>query len=113
VRSHMSMNCRKSYPGKGVTPESAAEIKRITQLWRDCRGKYGQGGSMLFGEFSIADAMYAPVALRFNTYQVELDDVCHAYVSAILALPAIQEWVDAAYQETEVLSAFEPYEQQG
>ena len=65
---------------------------------------------MLFGEFSIADAMFAPVAIRFNTYKVELDDVCQAYVSAILALPAMKEWVAAACQEAEVLSQFEPYE---
>ncbi len=109
VRTHMPMNCKKSFPGKGWNPDSEAEIQRITRLWRDCRSQYGQNGSMLFGEFSIADAMYAPVAIRFNTYQVELDNVSQAYVSALLALPAMQEWFTAARSEEEVMPQFEPY----
>jgi len=109
VRSHMPMNCKKTFPGKGMNPDSEAEIKRITQLWRDCRNAYGKQGPMLFGEFTIADAMYAPVAIRFNTYQVGLDELCQAYVTAILDLPAIKEWYAAASQETEVLAQFEPY----
>ena len=110
VRSHMPMNCRKSFPGKGLNQATAAEIARITQLWCDCRNTYGEDGSMLFGRFSIADAMFAPVALRFNTYQVELDEVCQAYVSAIMDLPAVKEWVGAARLEAEVLPDFEPYQ---
>lgn len=110
VRTHMPMNCKKSFPGKGQNEETEPQIKRITQLWRDCRSKYGKGGSMLFGEFSIADAMFAPVAIRFNTYKVELDEVCQAYVAAILALPAMQEWIAAGCLESEVLTPFEPYE---
>ena len=110
VRSHMPMNCKKSFPGKGLNQDTAAEIGRITRLWRDCRHQYGKAGTMLFGDFSIADAMFAPVALRFTTYQVALDEVCQAYVSALLALPAIQAWIAEAKQETEALPDFEPYE---
>lgn len=109
VRTHMPMNCKQSFPGKGLNAQTEPEIRRICQLWRDCRQQYGQAGSMLFGEFSIADAMFAPVALRFNTYQVALDETCAAYVAAILSLPALQEWVEVARKETEVLPAFEPY----
>jgi glutathione S-transferase len=109
LRTHMPMNCKTSFPGKGLTPESEQEIKRITQIWRDCRANYGKGGPMLFGEFSIADTMFAPVVLRFNTYQVELDEVCEAYKTALLGLPAVQAWIAAGCAEAEVLPDFEPY----
>jgi glutathione S-transferase len=110
VRTHMPMNCKKSFPGKGLNPDSESQIKRITQLWRECRDKYGNDGPMLFGGFTIADAMFAPVAVRFNTYQVELDETSQAYVSAILALPAMKKWVAAGCLESEVMPQFEPYE---
>lgn len=110
VRSHMPMNCKKSFPGKGLNAESEPQVQRITQIWRECRSKYAKDGPLLFGGFSIADAMFAPVAIRFNTYQVELDEVCAAYVSAILALPAMKQWISEACKESEVLSQFEPYE---
>ena len=109
LRQHMSMNCRQHLPGKGRTPEVLKDIARITALWNDCRARFGQGGGFLFGKFSIADAMYAPVALRFVTYAVELDPVGAAYVQSITALPAIQQWVADARAETEVIPQFEPY----
>ena len=110
IRSHMPMNCKKSFPGKGINHDTAPEIARVQQIWRECRTRFGKHGTMLFGGFTIADAMFAPMALRFNTYQVELDDISKAYVSAILALPELKEWVAAACLETEVLAKFEPYE---
>lgn len=109
LRTHMSMNIRKQYPGKGRTPEVLADIERIVAMWSDCRARFGQGGPYLFGQFSIADAMYAPIVLRFRTYEVELPAVCRAYADAILALPAMQEWMAAALAETEFLPQFEPY----
>jgi glutathione S-transferase len=109
LRSHMSMNCRKHLPGKGRTPEVLKDIARITTLWNDCRTRFGKGGGFLFGKFSTADAMYAPVALRFVTYAVELDPVSAAYVQTITTMPAIQQWVADARAETEVIPQFEPY----
>lgn len=109
LRRLMPMNCRLTFPGEGLTEESAADIERITTIWCECRGKYGSGGPMLFGEFTIADAMFAPVALRFKTYDVQLDEVCAAYVSTILSLPAMMEWIAGARDEKEVLAIFEPY----
>ena len=109
LRSHMSMNCRKHLPGKGRTPDVLKDIDRITALWNDCRARFGKGGGFLFGKFSIADAMYAPVALRFVTYAVDLDPVSAAYVKTITALPAIQQWIADARAETEVIPRFEPY----
>jgi glutathione S-transferase len=109
LRQHMSMNCRKHLPGKGRTPEVLKDIARISMLWNDSRARFGAGGPFLFGKFGIADAMYAPVALRFVTYEVELDPVSAAYVKTIAALPAVQQWIADARAETEVIPQFEPY----
>jgi len=108
LRSNMSMNCRKHFPGMGRTVEVAGEIERIQRSWGEARDKHGAGGPFLFGRFSIADAMYAPVVLRFRTYAVQLNPVSRAYADAILALPAIQQWLADAEAETEVIAAFEP-----
>ena len=109
LRTHMSMNIRKRYPDKGRTPESLADIARIFAMWSDCRARYAKDGPYLFGRFSIADAMYAPVVLRFRTYAVELPPDCRAYADAILALPALQDWIAASAAETESLPQFELY----
>ncbi len=109
LRTHMSMNIRKRHPGKGRTPESLADVARIVSMWSDCRARHGKGGPFLFGAFSAADAMYAPVVLRFRTYEVELPPDCRAYSEAILALSAMREWMAAAVEETESLPQFEPY----
>lgn len=107
LRTNMTLNCRALLPGVGMTPGVATDIQRITHIWRDCRSRFTQQGDFLFGEFSIADAMYAPVALRFMTYAVNLDNVSSAYVNAICQLPATQEWLAAARAETEVLPQYE------
>jgi len=85
----------------GVTPSEAArlDIARVQQIWQDCRGRFGTKGDFLFGAFTIADAMYAPVATRFRSYGVHLDPVSEAYVNAIYALPAMQEWCAASAKE--------------
>lgn len=107
LRENMTQNCRKFLPGKSRAPGVAEDITRITELWTDCRARFGAAGEFLFGQFSIADAMYAPVVLRFRTYAVELDPVCAAYAQNMLTLPAIEEWVTQAGAETEVLPQFE------
>jgi glutathione S-transferase len=108
LRSNMSMNCRKRFPGMGRTVEVAGEIERVQRSWGQAREKHGAGGPFLFGAFTIADAMYAPVVLRFRTYAVQLNPVCREYADAILALPAMQQWLADAEAETEVIAAFEP-----
>jgi glutathione S-transferase len=107
LRNQMPMNCRASYPGKGMTPEVQKDIDRITTIWRTCRETYGRNGDFLFGRFTIADAVYAPVMLRFRTYAVSLDSVCQSYVDVLLALPAMQDWLQAAQEEEEAIEAFE------
>jgi glutathione S-transferase len=109
LRQHMSMNVRKRHPGKGRTPESEADVRRVVDIWSDCRARFGAAGPFLFGRFTAADAMYAPVVLRFRTYEVELPAACRAYADAVLALPALREWIAAAERETESLPQFEQY----
>lgn len=100
LRQHMPMDLGRKAPLDSVPPEVAADIKRIQALWNDCRGRFGQGGPFLFGRFSIADAMYAPVVTRLTSYEVAVDPVSRAYVEAIWALPAMREWQRAAEAET-------------
>jgi glutathione S-transferase len=107
LRAHMPMNCRARLPGQGRTTAVQADIDRITTIWRDCRENFGAGGDFLFGHFTIADAMYAPVVLRFVTYGVTLDAVEQAYADAILQLRAMQSWLEAASQEKETNPNFD------
>ena len=107
LRQNMPMNCRAKLPGKGMDIGVQKDIDRITAIWRECQQKFGSGGDMLFGNFTIADAMFAPVALRFITYAVQIDPIAKEYVEAILALPAMQEWIQAALAEVESIPNFE------
>lgn len=108
LRRHLPMNVRSSFPDRDVTPEVQAEINRVMSVWRDCRARFGEGrGDFLFGHFTIADAMYAPVVTRFRTYKVELEREAEAYCGAIMALPAMQEWMAAARNEPMVVEQFE------
>lgn len=104
----MFMNVRRRLPGRGRTTETLQDIERITAIWNGCRARYGGGGPFLFGRFSIADAMYAPVALRFQTYGVNPGGAAADYAAALLALPAMQDWTAAAHTETERLDYYEP-----
>lgn len=107
LRAHMSMNCRRRWPDKGRAPGVQPDIDRVMAIWNNCRALFGTGGPFLFGKFSIADAMYAPVVLRFETYAVALDPVSRAYADTMLGLPALEDWIKDARAETEVLSEFE------
>ncbi len=109
IRTHMNMNCRGYFPGKGMTSEVQKDIARIERIWQDCRAQFGQGGEFLFGRFSIADAMYAPVTFRFITYGVGLSPAAQAYVDTLQSLPAMQEWLAAARAETEIIEQYEQY----
>ena len=107
LRNHLPMNVRSSFPNRGVTPEVQADINRVTAIWRDCRKRFGAGGAFLFGAFSNADAMYAPVVSRFRTYRIELDEVTQAYADAVWTLPALQEWAIAAGNEPMIIEGAE------
>jgi glutathione S-transferase len=90
MRSAMSMDLVNDRSGQGHTAEALADVRRVCELWREALA--ASGGPYLFGRFSIADAMYAPVTTRFQTYGVELDAPCRGYVATIDALPAMQAW---------------------
>ncbi|SOD89892.1 glutathione S-transferase family protein [Caenispirillum bisanense] len=108
LRSRMSMNLRKDLSGRvAVEGDLAADIARVQQIWRDTREEFGAGGPFLFGGFTAADAMYAPVVTRFKTYGVAVDAVSAEYMQAILDLPAMQEWYADAAAETWVIPAAE------
>ena len=108
LRQHLPMNVRSSFPGRGVTPEVQADINRIMSIWRDCRTRFGDGkGDFLFGNFTIADAMFAPVVSRFRTYKIELEREAEAYCDTITALPAMQEWIAAAKNEPMIVEQYE------
>jgi glutathione S-transferase len=104
LRARMPMNLRKSLPGKGRGRKVTQDIERIRAIWRDCRARHGARGPFLFGQFSAADAMYAPVATRFRTYAVELDDVCRDYMDAVLGRADFLEWRAAALEEPWVIA---------
>ncbi len=99
LRNNMPMNIRKSHPGKGMGEGVARDIARIQEIWNDCRARFGDGGDFLFGKFSIADAMFAPVVSRLTTHVIELDKVSTAYRDAVQALPEMIEWSDAGRAE--------------
>lgn len=107
LRRALPFNCRRKPRAVPHDTEAAADIARVTQLWRDARARFGAGGPFMFGTFSIADAMYAPVAGRLRQYAVDLDPVCAAYVEAIHALPAMQQWIADAAAEPWVVERFE------
>jgi glutathione S-transferase len=107
LRVAMTMNVRKTLPTPECTEAVDADIARITDIWRDCRAKFGSGGPFLFGVFSNADAMYAPVVTRFKTYGVELDEDCRAYSDAMLTHPAMREWYISAAGEHWIVAKYE------
>ena len=107
LRTSMTMNARARGRCVEITPEAAADINRIEAIWLDCRSRFGAGGPWLFGGFSVADAMYGPVVLRFVPYGVTRPGVVDEYIATFMADPHLQAWIAAAEQETEVLEQFE------
>ncbi len=106
LRSELPMNCR-ARRRLVPSPAAQADIARILEIWRGCRERYHAAGPWLYGTFSPADAMYAPVALRFVTYAVETPGRAADYVNAVTQDPDIRAWVAAASAETEVIGADE------
>lgn len=107
VRNEMPMNCRKKFQNIPLSAEAQREIERIKTLWQQCRAEHGNGGEWLFGKYSIADAMFAPIALRFSGYSIPLGDVETAYVDSVLSQPCVIDWIEAGKQEKEVIEADE------
>lgn len=106
LREHCPMDFLGRKPKGRLLKPVAADVRRIVAIWQDCRARQASGGPFLFGRFSAADAMYAPVASRFRTYLPDLapygdDGTAQAYVEAIFAMPEIAEWESGARQQIE------------
>jgi len=99
LRQNLPMEVGAAFPGFKPPEDAAQDIERILAIWRDCRAKFGAAGPFLFGAWTVADAMFAPVVFRFQSYDVALDPVSAAYCEAMLSLPAMREWAEAAALE--------------
>jgi glutathione S-transferase len=108
LRSQMTMCIRERVDVRPWSQALEADIARITRIFDESRRRFGGGGAFLCGRFSIADCFFAPVAFRFQTYDVRLDGAARAYVDALLAQPLLQEWEKAALAETTIVDADEP-----
>lgn len=98
LREECWMDLRRKAP-KELSDACRRDIDRVCELWRLARARHAADGPYLFGQFTIADCMYAPVATRFVSYEVELDEVCTAYRDAVMDHPAMQDWAAAAAKE--------------
>lgn len=108
LRSAMWMNIRARFPGKGRTAEAQADIGRICEIWEECLTRSGPR-HFLFGDFSIADAFFAPVVMRFQTYGVALAPALHAYMERVINHPAVASWMREAVAETERIEKYDIY----
>ena len=107
LRSQMPMNCRAT--GREIVGDEALarDVERIQAIWTECRLRYGESGPWLFGEFTIADAMFAPVVFRFNTYGVDCQGFAAEYMQTVLHDADVQAWLHAAQQEQATIMSYE------
>ena len=103
LRVALPMDLKRRKASRTISPEMKRDVSRIVDIWHDCRTRFGTGGPFLFGTFTAADAMFAPIATRFDTYQVPLDEVCSAYCDALLSWPPYRIWHAAAQAEPWVI----------
>jgi glutathione S-transferase len=107
LRSALPMNIRRVGGPIARSEAVQADLDRIDIIWQTCRQNFGRGGPYLFGRFSIADAMYAPVASRFQTYACPISESSRRYVETVLATPAFKSWKESALKEAWIVPADE------
>jgi len=107
LRREHGMNTRRHYPAQPISAGVAADIERIVTLWAQARARWGTGGEFLFGDFSAADIMFAPVVTRFVTYSLPVPRFAAAYGHAVLTHPFVAEWLEAAEDEPWIIEKFE------
>ena len=105
LRASLPVNLKGHFPGFKIWTRAQADIDRVCTIWRDCLGR--SGGPFLFGERSMADAMYAPVVTRFMTYDVILEQRLKEYAHLIMSMPEMVEWIEAAKAEPEEIEELE------
>ncbi|HSW19218.1 MAG TPA: glutathione S-transferase family protein [Ramlibacter sp.] len=116
LRNHCAMNIEASLPevGERLWREQAdvrADVERIVAMWTDSLAVHAGGAGMLFGDFSIADAFFAPVCMRIRSYALPVPDHIHAYIERVCALPGVKEWIEGALAEHDFVPFDEPYRQ--
>ena len=107
LRNECGMNLHRPIRAVALSGDAQANAARIQEIWADCHARYGKNGPFLFGTFSGADAMFAPVVHRFRTYAVPVAKDAQPYVDAMMSLPAFQEWTRDGLAETLVIERFE------
>lgn len=105
-RAH-SMNIRAQFPAQPLSPAVEADVVRILQIWAEARARFGGAGEYLFGEWSAADIMFAPVVTRFITYSIPVARFALPYMQAVISHPHVQEWIGGAQAEDWVIDRFE------
>ena len=104
LRGLLPMNMRRKVKQRELTPEASADVARLEQAFGQARREFGQAGAFLFGDFSAADAMFAPVV---HVYKVAVTPDTRAYMDAMMALPAWQDWSTQAHAETWIIEKYE------
>ncbi len=103
LRNSFGMDCKKHFPNHPIPTDVQQEINRIVDIWEHCKQHYGAGGPWLFGGFSGADAMFAPIALRFSIYGVKFSGFINEYIDTVLQHEHMQHWIEAGKQEIQVI----------
>jgi glutathione S-transferase len=106
LRDELPQNLRAHCPldSQSLSEDCRQQIQRVDQIWGECRNENRSSGKWLFGTFSIADVMFAPVALRFVTYKIDVSPVAREFMDAVCGLQSVQQWIAAARKETESIS---------
>ena len=107
LRNECGMNLHRPIRAVALSADAQANVARVQEIWADCHARYGKNGPFLFGAFSGADAMFAPVVHRFRTYAIPVAKDAQPYADAMMQLPAFQEWTSGGLAETLVIERFE------
>ncbi len=107
IRNDLPMNCKTQITLNNISKDLQIDIDRISEIWKRLRKQNDSLGPYLFGKFSICDAMFAPIALRFRSYGINVGPIVQEYMNTLLQLPSIQEWIKAGLKETETLEMCE------
>jgi glutathione S-transferase len=107
LRNECGMNLHRPVGALTLSADAQANVARVQEIWTECRDRHGKSGPYLFGAFTAADAMYAPVVHRFRTYAIKVSPQAQAYMDTMMAQPAFVEWTRAGLAETLVIEKFE------
>ena len=107
LRNECGMNLHRPIRAVALSDDARANVARIQQIWAECHARYGKQGPFLFGAFTGADAMYAPVVHRFRTFAIPVEGAAQHYVDAMMSLPAFQEWTRDGLAETLLIDRLE------